>query len=184
VSRRTTTIPGCAVLPLFHHHDDRGELVKVFQVEAARAAGDDPAIAELFWSRSHRGVVRGLHFQVPPDEHTKLVTIVAGTAHDVVLDLRVGSPAYGSHVAVELDAAAPVAIVVPPGCAHGFQATTAESVVLYATSTQHAPASDRGVRWDRAGIVWPIPVAVTSARDASFPALADFVSPFTFDDTA
>jgi dTDP-4-dehydrorhamnose 3,5-epimerase len=178
VHREPTAIAGCAVVELTHHHDERGEFVKVFQSSVTRAAGDDPDISELFWSRSRRGVVRGLHFQVPPHAHTKLVTIIAGQALDAVVDLRVGSPTHGTCVTVGLDAAAPVGVVVPIGCAHGFQALADDTVVLYATSTEHHPESDVGVRWDSAGIAWPIADATTSARDAAFPALADFVSPF------
>jgi dTDP-4-dehydrorhamnose 3,5-epimerase len=179
VHREPTAIAGCAVIELPHHHDERGEFVKVFQASVARAAHDDPAIAELFWSRSRRGVVRGLHFQVPPHAHTKLVTIIAGQALDAVVDLRVDSPTYGTSVTVALDAATPVGVVVPVGCAHGFQALTDDTVVLYATSTEHHPESDAGVRWDSADVPWPVPDPTTSARDAAFPTLAEFVSPFT-----
>ena len=180
MTRETTDIPGCSVVRLFRHEDARGEFVKIFQATTARAGGDDPTIGELFWSRSHAGVVRGLHFQVPPDDHTKVVTIIAGRAFDVVLDLRVGSPAYGTHIAVELDAAAPAAVVVPVGCAHGFQATVDDTVMLYATSTEHAPESDRGIRWDSAGIAWPLPAVAISDRDGGFPALDAYTSPFVF----
>lgn len=173
-------IPGCSVVSLFHHADDRGEFVKVFQASVAAAAGEDPTIAELFWSRSHRGVVRGLHFQIPPHAHSKLVTIISGTALDVVVDLRVGSPTFGRHQTIMFDAAAPAAVHIPVGCAHGFQATSDDVTIAYATSTEHAPEADRGIRWDSIGLQWPIADAVASARDAALPALADFDSPFVY----
>ena len=173
-----TTIAGCSVLPLFHHADERGEFVKVFQASAPVALGAT-GIAELFWSRSGRGVVRGLHFQVPPHAHHKLVTIVSGSALDVVVDLRVGSPTYGTTVTIPLDAGTPTAVTVPIGCAHGFQATADDTVIVYATSTEHAPACDRGIRWDSIGVAWPIAEVVVSDRDAAFPSLAEFDSPFT-----
>jgi len=173
-------IPGVRSVPLFHHVDARGELVKVFRASAAVAAGDDPTIAELFWSRSARGVLRGLHFQVPPAAHAKLVTIIAGRAFDVVVDLRVGSPTFGGAETFALDAATPSAVVVPVGCAHGFQALADDAVVAYATSTEHEPDADRGIRWDSVGIRWPESPSELSPRDAGFPALADFASPFTF----
>ena len=182
-----TAIPGCLIRPLFHHTDDRGEFVKVYQASGRWDAQDEGAdhsergeIAELFWSRSACGVVRGLHFQVPPHAHRKLVTVVSGAAIDVVVDLRVGSPTYGEHVTISLDAATPVAVQVPIGCAHGFQSTADDTVILYATSTEHAPNADRGIRWDSIGVEWPIPRVLLSERDAEFPALADFESPFTF----
>ncbi len=179
-----TAIPGCSVVDLVHHSDPRGEFVKVFQASAfpasagASTVDSELPIAELFWSRSHRGVVRGLHFQTPPHAHTKLVTIVAGTAFDVVVDLRVGSPAYGQAVTFSLDASAPQAVVVPVGCAHGFQATADDTVMLYAVTTEHAPAADAGIRWDSVGVTWPVADVVTSDRDAGFPPFSDYESPF------
>ncbi len=183
-SRDKLPIPGAAVVHLFHQVDARGEFVKVFQSSAARAAGEDLTVAELFWSRSHRGVVRGLHFQVPPHAHTKLVTIMSGTALDVVVDLRRGSPTFGTACTIPLDATAPVAVVVPVGCAHGFQATTDDTVVAYATSTEHAPGSDCGIRWDSVDVAWPIPAVLASERDAAFPMLGEYASPFTFEGRA
>ena len=185
MNAETTAIPDCLILPLFHYTDVRGEFVKVYQTSAQSASDaenddDVTAVAELFWSRSTRGVVRGLHFQVPPHAHQKLVTVISGAALDVVVDLRVGSPTHGEHVTIPLDAAAPVAVQVPIGCAHGFQSTADDTVILYATSTEHAPAADGGIRWDTIGVGWPIPDAVLSPRDTQFPALADFESPFTF----
>lgn len=176
-----TAIPGCFIVPLFHHGDARGEFVKVFQ-SSTSSPSVDLTIAELFWSRSTRGVVRGLHFQIPPHAHAKLVTIISGTALDVVVDLRVGSPAFGEPHAFTLDASSPVAIVVPVGCAHGFQATSGDATILYATSTEHVPEADRGIRWDTIGAPWPIADPIISARDAGFPALVDFDSPFRFED--
>ena len=182
-----TAIPGCLIRPLFHHTDDRGEFVKVYQASGQSETQDDGEeadIAELFWSRSARGVVRGLHFQVPPHAHRKLVTVISGTALDVVVDLRVGSPTYGDHVTIVLNAATPVAVQVPIGCAHGFQSTIDDTVILYATSTEHAPDADRGIRWDSIGVEWPIPGVALSHRDAEFPRLANFESPFTFGPSA
>ena len=182
MTRESCAIPGCSIIRLAHHTDARGEFVKVFQAEAARAAGDNPTIAELFWSRSRRGTVRGLHFQIPPHAHHKLVTIISGAALDVVMDLRTGSPAFGLPVTIELDAADPHAVSIPPGCAHGFQSTTDNTTLLYATSTEHAPDTDHGIRWDTIGVTWPVTECFVSDRDAALPSLVDFVSPFRFEE--
>lgn len=182
----TTAIPGCVIVPLFHHVDERGEFVKVFH--ATSRTGDPPsgheAIAELFWTRSGLGVVRGLHFQIPPRAHHKLVTLISGSALDIVVDLRVGSPAYGRHVAIPLSTRSPAAVAVPIGCAHGFQATSDDTVILYATSTEHVPVADRGIRWDSIGVDWPVTDVVVSERDRAFPTLDAFDSPFSFADPA
>ena len=175
-----TAIPGCSVRRLVRHCDDRGDFVKAFAASAPEPAGADPTVAELFWSHSQRGVVRGLHFQVPPHAQHKLVTIVSGTAIDVVVDLRVGSPAFGVPCIIALDAAIPTAISIPVGCAHGFQATTDDTTMLYATSTEHVPDADQGIRWDSIGVAWPIADVVISDRDMAFPGIEEFTSPFRF----
>jgi dTDP-4-dehydrorhamnose 3,5-epimerase len=173
-----TAIPGCVLLPLRRHEDDRGDFVKVFRRDAFAALGLDPDVAEVYWSTSRRGVVRGLHFQVPPHEHAKTVTVLRGEVHDVVVDLRVGSPAYGEVAQTPLASSDPCALHIPIGCAHGFQVVSGEAVVAYLVGTEHAPSDDTGIRWDSVAADWPVADAIVSERDAAFPSLADFASPF------
>lgn len=177
-----TTIPGCHARPLQHACDERGDFLKLYQrsVVVALGADLDVDVAEVFVSVSRRGVVRGLHFQVPPHDHTKTVVCLAGRAFDAVVDLRVGSPAFGRCVTFELDAARPVALHIPRGCAHGFQALTDGTSMAYLVSSEHSPAHDLGIRWDGAGIAWPLPDPVVSVRDAAFPALDELESPFRY----
>lgn len=177
-----TTIPGLHARPLQRACDNRGEFLKLYQhsVVASLGEGLDPDVAEVFVSVSRRGVLRGLHFQVPPHDHTKTVVCLAGRAFDAVVDLRAGSPAFGRSTTFDLDAARPVALHVPRGCAHGFQALADGTVMAYLVSSEHAPAHDRGIRWDGAGITWPLPDPVVSDRDASFPTLDEFDSPFRY----
>ena len=133
----------------------------------------------LFWSSSAKGVIRGLHFQAPPYDHAKLVACVAGAIWDVTVDLRRTSPTYGRHVARELTAENGVQLYLPRGMAHGFLALSEGAVVSYAVESAHHPAADRGLRWDSCGIPWPLDGTPTiSARDAAFPGLAAFESPF------
>jgi dTDP-4-dehydrorhamnose 3,5-epimerase len=180
VRAEPSAIPGCVHVRLDRHEDARGDFVKVLRRDTYESLGLDPTVAELYWSTSHRGVVRGMHFQLPPHDHAKTVTVIRGCIHDVVVDLRVGSPAFGRSVAFTLDAAEPSAVHVPKGCAHGFQAVADESVVAYLVGTEHAPDHDTGVRWDTVGADWPLPDPVVSERDARFPRLAEFDSPFRF----
>lgn len=178
---QATSIPGCLELHLPCFEDDRGRLVKPFQRSAFADAGLPTEFVEQFYSRSRAGVVRGLHFQTPPRALAKLVTCVAGAAWDVVLDLRAGSPAYGRHLPIGLSAAQANAILIPQGCAHGFLAAS-DAVLAYWVTAEHSPGHDAGVRWDSAGIEWPLdggPPTV-SARDAALPALADYATPFRY----
>ena len=159
--------------------DHRGTFVKTFHDSAFRALGLPFEAREEFFSTSHKNVVRGMHFQVPPADHAKLVYCITGAVLDVVLDLRRNSPTFGQAHAEELSEANRRSLYIPTGFAHGFLALTEGALMVYKTSTVHDPACDRGIHWQSFGFAWPVgPEAALSKRDNEFPALADFNSPF------
>jgi dTDP-4-dehydrorhamnose 3,5-epimerase len=174
-----TELPGVLEISTPNFRDPRGLFVKTLQIPAFRQMGLNQSWAEHYWSSSNRNVLRGLHFQVPPHDHTKLVTCVAGIAWDVVVDLRQGAPTYGKHLVRELRPGG-IMVYIPRGFAHGFLSLKDQTILLYHVETAYAPASDRGIRWDSCGIVWPDlgdPPTI-SHRDAEFPRLSEFKSPF------
>lgn len=173
-----TGLAGCLELRFRPHHDVRGLFLKTYHETTFRALGLCTDWREEFVSTSAKGVLRGLHFQVPPEQHTKLVVCLAGRVLDVVLDLRAGSPTYGTCASVELSPGRANAMYVPAGFAHGFQALEDGSILHYKVSSMHAPAQDQGLRWDSIGFAWPITAPILSPRDATFGALADFQTPF------
>lgn len=174
-------MPGCLEVAVPCFEDARGSLVKPVQRSAFADLGLPADFSETFFSRSARGVLRGLHFQTPPRALDKLVMCVSGEAFDVVLDLRKGSPTFGEHVVIGLSERRASAVLVPAGCAHGFLALAADTVLLYWVTEEHSGPHDAGIRWDSADIPWPLDEApVVSPRDAALPALADYCSPFTF----
>ncbi len=127
--------------------------------------------------------LRGLHFQTPDRAQAKLVRCVRGRIFDAVVDVRAGSPTFGQWVGAELSADNGKQLFVPEGFAHGFLTLEPDCEVLYKVSDTFAPAHDAGVRWDSAGIAWPLPPDVmptVSDKDARLPVLADFDSPFTY----
>ena len=119
----------------------------------------------------HRGVLRGMHFQVAPREEVKLVRSVRGAIHDVVVDLRPDSPTFTKHFSAVLSQENRRAMYVPPGFAHGFQALEDGSEVLYEISQAYSPEHARGVRWDDPafGIAWPVPEPILLERDRDYP---------------
>jgi dTDP-4-dehydrorhamnose 3,5-epimerase len=178
---RETEIPGCVELQLRRTEDARGSFIKTSQKSAFEALGLPWAYTEQYVTGSARGVVRGLHFQTPPADMFKLVTCLAGAAFDVVVDLRVGSPAYGRHIVVELDARRGNAVAMPSGCAHGFYAREDGTLLGYSCTAEYSPEHDSGILWSSAGIDWPLEgEPLQSERDLTFPELADFDSPFRF----
>jgi dTDP-4-dehydrorhamnose 3,5-epimerase len=159
--------------------DNRGDFVKTYQAEAFSELGISFTPVEEFFSTSHKGVLRGMHFQLPPHEHDKLVYCVRGRVLDVLLDLRKDSPTYGKSVSAELSRENHHQLYIPRGVAHGFLSMEDESVLVYKTTTVHAPSYDTGIRWDSFGFQWPEGGNfIISTRDQQFPHQQAFNSPF------
>ncbi len=172
--------PGTHLLKPKCFEDNRGNFVKTFHsgVFAELGIGFNPV--EEFYSTSRKGVLRGMHFQVPPHEHDKLVYCIRGRVLDVVLDLRKSSKTYGQSYGNEISAQNQLIFFIPKGVAHGFVSLEEDSVLVYKTTTTHAPSHDIGVHWNTFGFVWPTltETSLISARDRQFPALDEFQTPF------
>lgn len=167
------------------HGDARGFFSEIFREEVLRRHG----IAVPFVQENHslsvdRGVIRGLHFQIPPMAQAKLVRVAAGSILDVAVDIRSGSPSYGRHVAVVLSAADGNQLFVPEGFAHGFCTLEPNTEVIYKVNRYYSPEHDRGVLWDdpALGIAWPVGEgeAVLSDKDRRQPPLAELPSLFAY----
>lgn len=173
-------LPGCWIVRGQLFSDVRGTFHKLFHREEFEAAGLRTDWAEEYVSVSSRGVIRGMHFQAPPSEHTKLVYCLGGEVIDVVVDLRHGSPSFGQHRSLAMTPQAAIGIYVPPGFAHGFQALRDDSIMLYKVTSVHDPLNDCGISWDSFGYEWPLQEAVISNRDRCHPSLAELGPVFQF----
>lgn len=174
---RQLAIPGVIRVSGTMHTDLRGGFSKLF----ASSAFPELAApwAECYVTTSRPGVLRGMHLQLPPHAHDKLVVCIEGQVQDVVLDLRVGSPTHGRYEALQLDGSSREGVLVPLGCAHGFCVIgDAPATLLYLTTSEHEPSADTGVRWDSFGMAWPVTSPAVSPRDAGLPQLHAFASPF------
>ena len=131
-------------------------------------------------SKSSYGVIRGLHFQLPPHAQSKLVRCVKGKVLDVVVDIRKGSPTYGQHVAVELSEENHRQMFIPRGFAHGFAVLSERAVFQYKCDEYYAPGSEAAIAWDDQdlNIDWKVPAedVVLSAKDRNHPTLKEFIS--------
>ncbi len=151
--------------------DERGAFVTTFSEEEFRAHGLATHVAFCATARNtRRGTLRGMHYQAPPFEQAKLVCCTRGRIHDVIVDLRDGSPTRRRWEAFDLVAPSNLWLYIPPGLAHGYLTLEAESEVFYQISAPYVPGSERGVRWDdpALGIDWPFAPQVLSERDRSF----------------
>ena len=173
-------IPGCYEIFPQIVEDGRGIFVKTFREDLFATHGLETRFAEEYYSVSRRGVLRGLHFQLPPHEHAKFVYCVAGKVLDAVVDLRTDSPAFGQFAAFELGAEKGNMLYIAPGLAHGFYALTENVIMLYKVTSVYSPEHDSGIKWDSVGIPWPDGAPVLSDRDRGFPPLSKFKSPFHY----
>lgn len=179
-----TPLAGCLVIKGGVFEDKRGLFSKTYYRDAFAEAGLATEYVEHYFTVSSPWVIRGMHFQVPPNEHYKIVNCVHGEIEDVVLDIRRGSPTFGLATSTLLSPASGRIVYVPPGMAHGFCALAADAVVTYHVTSAHVPKDDMGVKWDSFGFEWSICNPVVSDRDNRFPPLAEFVSPFKYESIA
>ena len=170
-------LTGCWLLESMRFEDARGRFVKSYHEEMYAQLGVKLDIREEFYSVSHKDVIRGMHFQLPPHALDKLVYCPQGAVCDVLLDLRAGSD-YGRVASAELSDKNCHLIFIPKGIAHGFRALDHESLMIYKTSTVHNPESDCGIRWDSFGFDWGVRQPCLSDRDQKHPPLASFITPF------
>ena len=173
-----TGISGLFLIRPFSHEDSRGSFVKPFRKKAFEEKGLETDFKELYYSESVRGVIRGMHFQLPPEDHSKLVFCSSGEVLDVVLDLRKHSETYGKYQSFQLSSANRQELYIPKGMAHGFCSISEKATLVYLTSTEHSPEHDTGVRYDSFGFMWPVTDPILSPRDESFQSVENFVSPF------
>jgi dTDP-4-dehydrorhamnose 3,5-epimerase len=170
-----TALPGVAVVETTPFADDRGAFACLYDGRELASVIGGRRIVQINHSRTSRvGAVRGMHFQHPPHAEMKLVRCLRGRVWDVAVDLRAGSSTFLRWHAVELTPGNARMLVVPEGCAHGFQVLEAESELLYLHTAFYVPAAEGGVSCDdpRLGIAWPLPVEGLSARDRGLLPLA------------
>ncbi|MBA3596112.1 MAG: dTDP-4-dehydrorhamnose 3,5-epimerase [Methylibium sp.] len=173
-----TTLPEVLILEPKVFGDERGFFMESFNQQAFDAAvGYSVTFVQDNHSRSARGVLRGLHYQLPPHAQGKLVRVTSGAVFDVAVDMRRSSPRFGRWVGVELSAAANHRqLWIPPGFAHGFLVLSESADFLYKTTDYYSPQSEGSVRWndEDLGIAWADAgvAPVLSSKDSIAPALA------------
>ncbi len=172
----STAIPDVRLVTAARFHDARGYFLETFRAEAFHEQGIDLRAAQVNESVSCARTVRGLHYQLEPHAQGKLVRVLRGAVLDVAVDVRKGSPHYGQHVAIELDADNGRMMWIPPGFAHGFCALADDTHFLYLQTAEYEPAAEAGFTPLDAtlGIDWPFAEAdlLLSDKDRALPPLA------------
>jgi dTDP-4-dehydrorhamnose 3,5-epimerase len=162
------SIAGAMKLSLERKEDERGYFARTFCVRELERHGLSFSIVQMSTSFNRlRGTIRGLHWQAAPNEERKIVRCVRGAIYDVIVDVRQDSPTYMRYVAVELTYENADAVLIPAGCAHGFQTLADDTEVHYAMDVEYAPSASRVLRYDDAALAigWPLKVSLVSDRD-------------------
>ena len=167
-----TDLKGAFVVDIEKHQDERGFFARSWCRREFEAHGLNPKLAQCNISfNPHKGTLRGMHCQAKPFEEAKLVRCTRGSLHDVIVDLRPGSPSYKKSLGVVLTAENRTMLYVPQGFAHGFLTLENDTEVFYQISEFYMPESQRGFRWNdpAIAITWPAEVEFISDRDRNFP---------------
>ncbi|MBT3904882.1 MAG: dTDP-4-dehydrorhamnose 3,5-epimerase [Rhodospirillaceae bacterium] len=178
-------LPGVRIIRTKTHEDVRGSFTEIYNKKNLADAGiKDEFVQDNITRSVLSGTVRGLHFQKSPHAQAKIIRVLKGRILDVVVDIRHGSPTYGQHDAVELDANIGLQLYAPVGVAHGFVTLEPDTEVMYKVSSHYAPDSEGGVRWDDPDLAidWRVEAAeITIAdRDAKLPCLSELPEFFTY----
>ena len=178
-----TPIEGVFIIEPRVFGDARGYFFESFSArDFACETGIEVSFVQDNESFSRYGVLRGLHFQIPPHAQSKLVRVVQGAVLDIAVDLRSGSPTYGQHVAVELTAENHRQFFMPKGFAHGFSVLSPEVIFQYKCDEFYHPESEGALAWDDPDLAidWRLPAdkVLLSEKDRHHPSFRSFVSPF------
>jgi dTDP-4-dehydrorhamnose 3,5-epimerase len=169
-----TRIAGVVVAEAAPYEDDRGAFTRLFCQQELALLLDGRGVVQINHSRTaRRGAVRGMHYQVGRHAEMKLIRCLRGRVWDVAVDLRAGSPTFLQWHAEELTPVNGRMLVVPEGCAHGFQALDADSELLYLHTAAYCAKAESGMHCQdpKAAITWPLPVIALSPRDSAHPRL-------------
>jgi dTDP-4-dehydrorhamnose 3,5-epimerase len=173
-------IPDIVMIEPTVFQDERGFFMESYKYSDFANFGIKEHFVQDNHSRSARGVLRGLHYQNPPNAQGKLVRVIEGEVYDVAVDIRRGSRTYGMWIGALLSEENKRMLYIPEGFAHGFLALSQVAEVIYKTTEEYAPKSEAGIIWNdpEIGIKWPIESPTLAPKDARWPALSEAVNGF------
>jgi len=175
---KKTKINGLRIIKPNIFCDNRGRFVKIFHSQTFKEFGLETTFVESYYSLSNKNVIRGMHFQIPPEDHYKLVFVPAGKIIDVILDIRKKSKTFGKFETFELSSENGYFLYIPKGCAHGFISLADNTNVTYLQTTMYNGNCDKGIAYDSFGFDWNCEEPIISERDLKFPDFHSYNTPF------
>lgn len=170
-----TELEGVYIIENKIFEDERGKFFKTFNKNIFLENGIDVEFRESYYSISKKDVIRGMHFQIPPKDHEKLVYVAKGKVLDVILDLRKNSKSFGKSISIELTSENGKLVFIPKGLAHGFKSLEDETMMVYNVATEYESECDFGIFWDSFNFDWKVKNPIISERDKKFESFAEFI---------
>ena len=169
-----TTLTGVVIIQPKTFPDNRGEFTELYKYSEFKKASIEEQFVQTNFSKSKKGVLRGLHYQADPVAQGKLVQVLHGSVFDVAVDIRKDSDTYGKWIGVTLTTDRKNMLYIPEGFAHGFCAMEDDTHVVYNCTNEYSPEHERGLLWNdpMINIAWPITEPIIADRDAAFPTLS------------
>lgn len=169
-----TELEGVFIIENFHAADHRGSFTKTFHQDTFEKYGLCTDFRESYYSVSQKNVIRGMHFQLPPHDHEKLVYVAKGQVLDVIFDMRKDSATFGQSISVVLNDDNSRSVYIPKGLAHGFKSIVDNSIMVYSVASVYKSEADCGIRYDSIGFDWDAQEPVVSDRDRSLSTFDEF----------
>lgn len=172
---KETEIESLLIIEGLNFNDNRGSLIKPFsELFFNSQLALNLHFKEVWFTKSHKNVIRAMHLQMGPNACEKLVSVIQGAVIDVVLDIRETSKTFGKWFEIELKEEETKALYIPKGCAHGYKVIRENTVTMYMATDINVPKCDVGIRWDSFGYNWKTENPIISQRDMELPSLSDF----------
>lgn len=175
-----TKLEGVYIIKNRIFQDQRGKFIKTYHKDDFKKLGLCTDFQESYFSVSNKDVIRGMHFQIPPFEHEKLVYVAKGKVLDVIVDLRKNSKTKGQYIEVELSEENGYSIYIPKGLAHGFKSLEDNTIMIYNVATVYNQDCDYGIKYDSFGFDWKCENPILSQRDKKFETLEEFLEKEVF----
>ncbi len=175
-----TELEGVFIIENFYSSDDRGSFTKTFNKNFFEENNLCTVFTENYFSKSKKDVIRGMHFQLSPFDHDKLVYVPSGAVLDVILDLRKNSKTFGKYICINLSELNKKSVYIPKGLAHGFKSLEDDTIMMYNVSTVYQREADFGISYDSFDFDWQVENPIISERDKNLISFEEFIknSPF------
>ncbi len=169
-----TELQGVYIIENFFASDERGSFTKTFNKNFFEKNALCTKFEESYFSTSNKNVIRGMHFQLPPFDHEKLVYVAKGEVLDVILDLRKDSTTYGKSISVNISSENKKSVYIPKGLAHGFKSLQDDTIMVYNVATVYNQQCDSGVHYNSFGFDWEVENPIVSQRDCLLKSFEEF----------